>query len=208
MSAQPIDDDTQPVIDVSALPRMAFGSRDPMWWGLALLIAIESTMFALLVVTYFYLRGGESTWPPPGALQPPLALSIGTIVAMLISAIPTYVAYRAARHGRLRPMQLGMIVATIFGLIASALRGFEFATFRFLWNSHAYGSIVWTIYGMHSFHLFSGTLEDIVMTALLLIGPVEEKHLVDVRLGAAYWWFVVFAWLPLWAILVIDGVTR
>ncbi|HEV7518004.1 MAG TPA: hypothetical protein VGR07_17025, partial [Thermoanaerobaculia bacterium] len=54
------------VLDVSELPTVVFGSRAPLWWGLIGMIAIESTMFALLVVTYYYLRGNAQVWPPHG----------------------------------------------------------------------------------------------------------------------------------------------
>ena len=53
----------RPHIDVSALPTTVFGPKAPLWWGAAGLFAIESTLFALLVFTYYYLRGNESiTW--------------------------------------------------------------------------------------------------------------------------------------------------
>jgi hypothetical protein len=46
------------------------GPRDPMFWGNALLLAIETTMIAMLVSGYFYLRGKLDPWrrrPYPAA---------------------------------------------------------------------------------------------------------------------------------------------
>ena len=43
-------------LDVAALPSFGFSHRSLMWWGTLGLIAIESTVFALAIVSYFYLR--------------------------------------------------------------------------------------------------------------------------------------------------------
>ena len=50
-----------PAIDVSHLPTSAFGHKEPLWWGVMLAIAIESTAFALAWATYLYLRMQEAT---------------------------------------------------------------------------------------------------------------------------------------------------
>ena len=56
---------TRTIVDVSELPHHEFDTYDPVWWGNNLLLAIESSMFAILIATYFYLRQNFSLWPPP-----------------------------------------------------------------------------------------------------------------------------------------------
>ncbi|HKR62764.1 MAG TPA: cytochrome c oxidase subunit 3 [Thermoanaerobaculia bacterium] len=192
-------------VDVSGLPTYVQGHRDPLWWGLWALVCVEATMFALLVASYLYLRGNESEWPPTGAVQPPLALTASTLVVLLLSAIPMWIAFRAAADHRLRPIQISMIFVTLLSAIAAVTRGYEFAKFGYWWHSHAYGSIVWAIYFMHSFHLLSGVVENAIFTALVFRGPVEKKHMLDLRLSSYYWWFVVFTWLPLWGLIMGDA---
>jgi heme/copper-type cytochrome/quinol oxidase subunit 3 len=191
-------------IDVSELPMFAFGPRDPIWWGLFSLLAIESTMFALLASSYFYLRGNEHQWPPPGVHQAPLWLTASTVILLLVSVIPTWWAFRAAIEFRLRPIQIGFLLGTLASAVACITRAYELATIGFNWNSHAYGSIVWAIYFMHTFHLASGTVENVVMTALLFKGPVEKKLMPDIRLSCIYWWFVVVSWIPFWIVIMFD----
>jgi heme/copper-type cytochrome/quinol oxidase subunit 3 len=195
------------LLDVSHLPTYAFGHRDPLWWGVTLLMAIESTMFVLVVVTYFYLRGNFAVWPPPGVVQPSLLLTGGTVLAMIAASVPLIWSFRAALNARLRPVQLGFLLATIFTAVAVVLRCFEFARLAQLyrWNSHAYGSVIWTLYGMHSLHLGTGLIENALFTALLYVGPVEKKHMLDARLSCAYWWFVAVIWIPLWALIFFDN---
>jgi cytochrome c oxidase subunit I+III len=192
-----------PTIDVSDLPTFAFGPRDALWWGVVGLIAIESTVFALAAVTYSYLRGGAIEWPPPGAEMPHL---VGTVnlVLLIASVFPMHLANRAALRGSLRPMRTWLLVASVISLVCLVLRGFELSGMTFRWNHHAYGSIVWTIYGLHTLHLLTSCGENLLFLTLLYRGPVEEKHRLDLRLNGLYWFFVVASWLPLYAILFWD----
>jgi heme/copper-type cytochrome/quinol oxidase subunit 3 len=192
-------------LDVSHLPTVVLDGRDPLWWGLWLLICVEGTMFALLAASYLYLRGNESEWPPTGAVQPPLVLTATTVALLLASCIPMAVAFRAARDGRLRPIQISMVLVTLLSIIAAVTRGYEFAAFGYFWHSHAYGSIVWAIYFMHTFHLVSGVFENALFTTLVFRGPVEKKHMLDLRLSSYYWWFVVVSWVVLWAMIMGDA---
>ena len=72
----------KPVLDVSSLPSFGFGHRSIMWWATLGLVAIESTVFALTVVAYFYLRSQGDRWPP--LEQPPALLwgSLNTLVSL------------------------------------------------------------------------------------------------------------------------------
>jgi heme/copper-type cytochrome/quinol oxidase subunit 3 len=60
---------SRPTLDVSALPESVVDHRSLVWWGNLLLMAIETTLFALLVAGYFYLRPNFSSWPPPHVNQ-------------------------------------------------------------------------------------------------------------------------------------------
>jgi len=190
-------------IDVSTLPTTAIGHRSPLWWGVMGMIAIESTMFALLAASYFYLRGGASVWPPPHS-RLPFTLDTVNVALLLVSLFPMWKTLKAAKAGSLRGMRTWLSVATILGLSCLAIRGWEFATIGFRWDAHVYGSIVWTILGMHALHLLASNGENVIFIVLLFKGPVEEKHLVDVYLNAIYWFFVVASWLPFYAIIFLD----
>ena len=200
---------TRRTIDVSHLPTMAFGQRDPLWWGVVGMIAIESTVFVLLFATYFYIRGNYAQWPPsgiPAISQKLAALNMGV---MLLSCLPTHWANKAALKRSLRGMRWGLIVSGVMGLAFIAIRLVEFNYLGFRWDSHAYGSVFFTILGLHTTHTIAGSLENFVIGALLFIGPVEEKHLVDVRVNGMYWYFIVASWLPTYLILFLDpGVLR
>ena len=73
----------------------------------------------------------------------------------------------------------------------NVVRGLEFATLNCLWNTNAYGSIVWFLLGMHTIHISTDVIATGVLTALMFTGPIEEKRFVDVSENAMYWYFVV-----------------
>jgi cytochrome c oxidase subunit 3 len=193
----------RPRIDVSELPSTVIGQRAPLWWGVVGMMAIESTMFALLAVTYFYLRGGASVWPPPGC-QPPAKLATLNLAILLISVFPMWKTMRSAERHDLRGIRRWLITSTALGLVCLVIRAFEFGTMGFRWDAHVYGSIVWTILGMHALHLLASNGENVLFVVFLFKGPVQEKHLLDVYLNGLYWLFVVLAWIPMYAIVYLD----
>jgi cytochrome c oxidase subunit III len=195
---------TRRSLDVGHLPTMAFGHRDPLWWGVMGLIAIESTMFALLIATYFYVRGNHAEWPPadlPGAVQGAGLAGVGLLLA---SAATMHQTNKAALEGKLRPIRRWLIITTVLGLGFLVLRFLEFKGLHFRWNTHAYGSVFWTALGLHTLHGVASCLENLVLLALLFKGPVEKKHLVDTHTNGIYWYFVVFGWVPVAAILYLE----
>jgi cytochrome c oxidase subunit III len=191
------------VIDVAELPTVVFGSRAPLWWGLVGMIAIESTMFALLIVTYYYLRGNTAVWPPHG-VDSRLPIRLANLAVLLVSVWPMVKVSHAAERRDLRGMRRWLILGTVLGLIFLGVRPALFADMSFRWNSHAYGSVVWTLLGLHTTHLVASGVENILLITLLFVGPVEEKHLLDLKLNSLYWYFVVISWVVLFAVVYLD----
>jgi heme/copper-type cytochrome/quinol oxidase subunit 3 len=192
------------VLDVASLPPIAHGTRATIYWAVSGLIAIEATAFALLIASYFYLRLEAPTWPPSGTRPPGLLAATFNMTLLALSVVPMALTDRGARRESRGQVAIWLSVSTVLGFGALALRGFEFAALGCRWDSHAYGSIVWTILGMHAFHLVASAIENVLLLALMLRGPIERKHFVDATVNALYWYFVVAAWLPLY-VLVFWG---
>jgi heme/copper-type cytochrome/quinol oxidase subunit 3 len=194
----------RPVLDVSELPSVVFGSRAPIWWGVVGLLAIEGTVFALLAATYFYLRGGASEWPPPGVAQPSLALTTTGLAILLASIVPMHWTNKAAERGELGRIQLWLSVTTLLGIVFLAMRVAEFRSLSYEWRSHAYGSVVWTVLAIHTLHVLTSVGENTLFLTLLWRGPVEDKHLTDVTVNGLYWYFVALSWLPFYVLFYLD----
>jgi cytochrome c oxidase subunit III len=192
----------RPVLDVSGLPTYAFGHRSIMWWGTLGMILIESTVFIIAIVAYFYLRDRSETWPPHGV--PPLLLygTLNTIV-LLVSAIPNQWTKRRAEQEDLRGVRIGLVLCLAFSAAFLAIRVFEFGALQTSWNTSAYGSIVWALLVLHTIHLVTDVIDTVVLTVLMFTGPLSGRRFVDVSENALYWWFVVGSWLFIYATIYL-----
>jgi cytochrome c oxidase subunit III len=192
----------RPNIDVSNLPAYAFSHRSLIWWGMLGIIVIEGTVFAVLVAAYFYLRLYVRDWPPS---VPPPNLIYGTVntVVLLASLVPNYIYKKAAEREDLRKVRIWLVVSIAFAIAFIVIRVFEFPALNCSWDSNAYGSIVWTLLGAHSAHLITDFLDTIVLTILIFTERIEGKRFVDVSENAFYWYFVVLAWIPIYAVIYL-----
>jgi len=188
------------LLDVSQLPTFAFGNRSPMWWGTMGLMAIEGTVFALTIMAYFYLRSHTQAWPT-GGLPPELVWGNVNTAIMLASAVPNHFAKRAAERLDLNRTRLWLVVCMLFSIAFLAVRVYEFKALNTSWDSSAYGSAVWMLLGLHTTHLITDTYDSLVLTVLMFSGPLEGKRFVDVSENAAYWYFVMFSWIPIYAVI-------
>jgi cytochrome c oxidase subunit 3 len=188
-------------LDVGALPPGAFGSRSLMWWGTMGMILIESTVFALAMASYFFFRTRMPSWPPDGVAAPDLRWGTLNLFVLVGSLIPNELAKRAGERIDLRGVRIWMAVCLLFGVAFNAVRVIEFMHLNVWWDHDAYGSIVWVLLGLHTTHIVTDVLDTAVLTALMLVGPIEEKRFVDVEENAAYWYFVVLAWLPMYGVI-------
>jgi cytochrome c oxidase subunit III len=187
-------------IDVSQLPSFAFSHRSPMWWGTLGMMAIEGTVFALAVAVYFYLRSHSDTWPMT-ALPPDLLWGTLNTAIMVASAIPNHLAKQAGERYDVPGVRLWLIVSLLFGAAFIGVRVMEFAALNVRWDSNAYGSIVWTLLGLHTTHMVTDWLDTVVLAVLFFTGPLEGKRFVDVSENSMYWYFVVWAWIPIYLVI-------
>ena len=189
-------------IDVSQLPEYAFGHRNIMWWGGASLMVIEGMMFALLFVSYLYLKGRSPEWPP-GYFAPALFWGTLNTAILLASAVPNHLAKKAAERMDLRALRLWLGIAIGFAVVFSVVRVFEFRALNVWWDSNAYGSIVWLLLGFHTTHLITDLLDSVAFEVLLFTGPLEPSHFVDAAENSLYWDYVVITWLPVYAFIYL-----
>jgi heme/copper-type cytochrome/quinol oxidase subunit 3 len=199
---------TRAVIDISELPHHEFDTYDPVWWGNNLLLAIETSMFAILIATYFYLRQNFTLWPPPLAqltatLRPLPELGYGTAntILLLLGCIPMVFADLAARRNNRDLARIMLVICAVIGFGALVLRGFEYSAMYFRWDSNAYGSIVWFMLGMHMLHLMILTTETVLLTIWIFNREFDMKHRVDIVTVGVYWYWVVAIWVVLYAII-------
>lgn len=187
-------------LDVAALPAFKFSHHALTWWGTLGLMAIEGTVFALTVMAYFYLRAHAATWPMT-SLPPDLLWGSVNTVILLASVVPNHLAKKAAEQLDPRGVRLWLTVTLLFGLAFAAIRWLEFAGLNCRWDSNAYGSVVWTLLGLHTVHLLTDLYDSIVLDVMFFVHPLDGKRYVDISENSLYWYFVVWSWLPIYLVI-------
>lgn len=160
-------------------------ARPLAWWGMVGLIATESALFAVLVATYFYLRAHAVTgWPPAGIAKPDVLLPV-LATAILVPSSGLLAAATGANLSRVRPV-LG--VTLVLGAVFLALQAWVIhsALGDFKPQEDAYGSIFYTLGGLHWMHVAAGMA--LAAWALLRtwVGPALGT---SVAVTALYWHF-------------------
>lgn len=167
------------------------GARPSGWWGMVLLIATEATLFTLLIATYFYLRfetaGG---WPPDGLTDPEIAKPLIATVILVAAVVPF--AWARAAADRLRPRTVRL------GLAAGIVLGTGFLVFQYVLTqdsldtfgprTDAYGSIFYTLVGLHYVHVAAGVL--LALWALARTWRFDRTAVVTVKVTVLYWYFL------------------
>lgn len=192
--------DRTPVIDVSGTPTVAFGASSAAWWAQWGMIAVEGTVFGLAIACYFYYRTRINEWPP-GLLPPALALGTVNLGILLLSEIPNWLVRTRSERGDLSMMRIGLGIIVALGIVSIVIRYLEFPALNCSWESNAYGSIVWTLLGLHTFHLIAETGESIVLLVALFTGPLEGRRYNDVNVNTIYWDFVVVSWIVIYLVI-------
>jgi cytochrome c oxidase subunit III len=186
------------VADLARLPLHGMGAASVTWWGTLAFMLIEGTGFALAIAVYLYLMSVAAIWPLDAPLPDLLPGTIVTLI-LLASLLPNYMVARWAERQDLAKVKLGMIVMSILGIVPLVVRMFEFPAMNVSWDSNAYGSIVWTLLGLHTTHIITDLVDTLVLGALMFTRHGDNpRRFGDVQDNAMYWNFVVIAWLPIY----------
>jgi heme/copper-type cytochrome/quinol oxidase subunit 3 len=195
VALRPAPDDVRPV------------SREPGWWGMLLFVTTEAALFLVLLAAYFYVRvrsGGD--WPQ-GDVRPPALTRPSVMTALLfVSSAPAVVAEQAARRGNQVLLRGSLLAVLVLGVGFLALGGWDLRVHldEFTPHTNAYGSLFYTISGLHSAHVAVGLL--LVLWTLLLAAfrRVTPARNLCVQNVALYWHFANLSWLAVFASLYLS----
>lgn len=173
------------------------------WWGMALFLASETMTFGTFLATYFYLwfsHGGP--WPPAGDRPPDMIVPAVYTGLLLIGCPFMWLAARAARTGR-RGLAGSVFVALLLGLGFLALQGLDWMD---EWrhtklSTDAYGSLFYTIPGLHAFHVLIGVFMVLFVLAGALTGHFRSQRSNIVNLVRIYWFFIAFLAVPIFVVV-------
>ena len=172
--------------------------RPTGWWGMLVVVLTEATLFALLLASYFYTRfRSPGAWPPDGQPDPRLLKPVIMTLLLMASSVTVYMAELGSRKGNLRRLHAGLAATFVLGLSFLILQGFEYheklAELRP--STDAYGSLFYTITGLHGSHVIVGLLILAWTQFFAWRGAYASENHVAVQVSALYWHFVHVVWL-------------
>jgi cytochrome c oxidase subunit III len=192
--------------DDRTLPPPPSSTADVGYWGMALFVATEATMFAMLIGSYLFLGTANPGWPPPGIERPKLILPPIMTAVLLLSSATMFWAEKGIKRGDRTQLRIGLSVTIVLGLGFLTIQGFEYADkLRKMkpWD-HAYAASFYTITSFHALHVISGLLLLGYTLLRALLGHFDgEQHLAVKNVGL-YWHFVDAVWLVIFTTLYLS----
>jgi heme/copper-type cytochrome/quinol oxidase subunit 3 len=163
-------------------------ARPNGWWGMALFVGTEATLFGTLIGSYFFLRFNNRAWPPPGTPEPRLVAPVILTVALVLAGGLVFLALRAARDGR-RPLALAALgvavcVQLTYLVIQIALMKSDIDTTSP--RTSSYASIYYTLDGASHAHVAVGILLNLWLLARLA-SAITPYRLVGLSATNLYW---------------------
>jgi heme/copper-type cytochrome/quinol oxidase subunit 3 len=195
--------------------------------GMLIFLGAEAMFFAALVGAFLVLRLGAQVWPPPFQPRLPVEVTGLNTLVLLASSYTMTRALRAVRRGDGRGLMAGLGQTALLGLIFLAVQGYEWTRlvhFGLTVSSGAYGTTFYTLIGAHGVHVLAA----VVWLSVVLAGAMRARPAapegwgpggqhgfrpsgegaarqrdVRVTLCGMYWYFVVFLWPLLYALVYL-----
>lgn len=184
--------------DASQLPDYSSSIRTTIWWGIVGLIVVEMTVFVTLIASFFYLQSNHAVWPPSGTAPPGLLLPTIATLILIASTIPIYFADKAIKQDNARPLKTLPILSVILAIGFLIIKAYEYSHIGFRWDTHSYGSLVWTMMGFHTAHVLAVVLKTFVIIYLARRNYFNYERRIAITVNGLYWYFVAIIWIPLY----------
>lgn len=182
-------------------PRAGEEPRPVGWWGMALFVLAELALFGAALASYYYLRSIAPTWPPPGIEPPDLLVGGIATTVLLSSSVPVWWAERSARRGSDVGSRVGLAIGTLLGLVFLGIELSEWAAAPFAPDTNVYGSLYFTLTGLHGLHLILGVFVLAFLQLRLWSGRLEPEA---IRTGALYWHAVDAVWVAIFLTVYVS----
>ena len=189
------------VIDVSELPDYSISTAAPLWWGQALMAAIEASMFLMMIAIYFYIRLSVDMWPLPGTQLPHVTIPSFGLLFLFVSCGGSYWASEGAKKDDRAQMLSGLVFNVACGGAFLGLRAWEWHNFNFGWATDIHGSIVWAILYLHTLDAVADLFYTVVLIIIIAINRHGPKQRLGVHVDSVLWYFIAAMWVPFYVVV-------
>jgi heme/copper-type cytochrome/quinol oxidase subunit 3 len=158
------------------------------FWGMAMVVASEATLFGTFIGSYYYLRFGSAHWPPTGTPEPRVVVPLIMVGVLATTSLPMQLAAMAARRARLWAARALLVWALVVqcGYLVYEIHDYVHQLHRSGPQDNAYSSIYYTLLGADHAHVALGILLVGWLLWKLLRG-LTMYRLNAVQVVAFYW---------------------
>lgn len=168
--------------------------------GLWLFIISDTFFFAGLLISRFYLFGGQ---------RPELNQFVGLVVTAMLLTSSFFMnrAETAVAHDDSRTFFRGILVTIALGvLFMIGVIGVEWQIAPFRASDSAMASMFYTMTGFHALHVLSGVVFLVIVYRNARKGLYSQEKHWPVEAAAIYWHFVDVVWVFFYPALYLMGV--
>ncbi|MBI4235879.1 MAG: heme-copper oxidase subunit III [Chloroflexi bacterium] len=166
--------------------------------GLWLFILSDAFFFTALLSSRYFLHGVFR----PAEINQPLGFAIS--IVLLLSSLTAYRAETAAAYGDLKRSQRNILYTIGLGLLFLVGVAIEWSEgFQFFPPSTGFGTMFFTLTGVHATHVLSGMVALAVVWNLGRDGRFARGNYWGVEGTVKYWHFVDVAWVLIYPTLYL-----
>ena len=158
------------------------------FWGMAMLIASEATLFGTFIGSYYYLRFSTHHWPPPGTPEPRVVVPLILAGVLATTSLPMQLAAMAARRARLWAARCLLVWALVVqvGYLVYEVHDYAHQLQHSVPQDNAYSSIYYTLLGADHVHVAVGIVL-VVWLSWKLVRGLTMYRLNAIQTIAIYW---------------------
>jgi cytochrome c oxidase subunit III len=172
--------------------------------GILLFIVSEVMLFGAFFASYFFLRVvvDPSSWPPHPYHLPVGVAGMNTAI-LVSSSFTIHYALESIRRGNRTGLKLGLVATWLLGATFLFIQINEYVHLGFSARDFSFGSIFYSLTGLHGAHVFVGLTILLFMTIRAFRGHFSPEHHHGVEIGGIYWHFVDVMWIVVYTTVYI-----
>jgi cytochrome c oxidase subunit III len=168
--------------------------------GMFLFIASEVMLFGSFFTAYFFVRVVNSApeWPPPPFELPVYIAGVNTAI-LLTSSATMHWALQSIKRGNRAGLQAGLVLTFLMGLVFLLTQAREYSRVGFTPHDGAFGSVFFSLTGLHGAHVFVGLTLLAFATVRAFRGHFSPEAHHGVEIPGIYWHFVDVMWIVVYS---------